>query len=332
MRIHAPALCLLATTLLAQEAQPKPLTARSFLPDEHRMAVHADIVAMRDRGIWDELQASVMKLAFKQMEKELGFPLASLDRVTMVGEIDGADAERPRTREVLVLEGNTDLAMHDRVRGWEVFDVGGRDLRRSGNRCWVQPDPKLQVQGDESLVRPVLEGKPRAGMPCADVMSLLSGRKDQLAWFVFDVTHPKLRQGSLGQLFPGVEWPAGDAPTFVCLRVVMLGEDDDPHLGFEAVVRHAKEGDGLAVTEKAADEFVARLRDDPKLRLLKPVLAKAEKKRDRTDVVYRADFGRARDAVGLAATLVLPMFSVGEATEIATPAAAAPAAPAEPKK
>src|SRR5262245_62758789 len=57
-----------------------PLTAKSFLPSDYRNVVYANLAAMRDKGIWDELEASVLKAVFQQMEKEAGFELRALDR------------------------------------------------------------------------------------------------------------------------------------------------------------------------------------------------------------------------------------------------------------
>ncbi len=304
------AICLFSSIGAAQETRPA-LTGKSFLPDDHRLVVHADLLAMRERGIWDELEVSALKLVFKQMEKEVGFPIASLDRITMVGVLLADEAGRVRPREVVVFEGNTALKPADRVRqNSEADSIGGYEVLRRQHRpiLIVQPRPELLVEGEESLVRPVLEGKPHTGMPCADVMSLLSGRKDQLAWFVFDVTAPEIKKNALGKLVPDAVWAEGEEPTFLCLRLVVLGDPDDPHLGFEGVLRHTKEGEGVAVSERAADAWLERLRQEPTLRGALPILKRVEKKRDRGDLVYSVDLGRARDAVGHAATLIGPLF------------------------
>lgn len=336
MKTFPIAFCLLAAGLAAQADKPARLQAKQFLPDDYRLVAHADLAAMRACGVWEELQASALKLAFQQMKKELGYPVDYLDRVTVAGDLPPADAESghqrgPRT--VFVIEGNTDLPLHDRLRDRPTDTIGGHEVRRTGRGTFVALDGKASVEGDAELVDPVLAGKPRAGQPCADIMSLLSGRSGQLAYVVMDVANEHTKT-TVTRLFPGGQWPEGEEPTFVCLRVLVLGEPDDPHLGLEAVLRHGKAGEGLATSEGLADAMLTKMREDARLRSLKPILAKVEKRREAADLVYRADFGRARDAVGHLATLVMPMFAVGEATSVQVAAPAAPAAPApvSPKK
>lgn len=313
MKNSVLAICLFSSfgSFVAAQATKPALTGKSFLPDDYRMVAHADLEALRERGIWDELEVSALKLVMKQMEKEVGFPIASLDRVTMVGDLQSGEDGRSRPREVIVFEGNAALKMADRMRQNATEEsIGGYEVLRRQHRpvLIVQPRPELLVEGEESLVRPVLEGKPYRGMPCADILSLLSGRMDQIAWFVFDVTSPELKKNVLGKLFPDAVWAEGEEPTFLCLRLVVLGDPDDPHLGFEGVLRHTKEGEGVAVSERAADAWLERMRKEPTLRGALPILKRVEKKRDRGDIVYSVDLGRARDAVGHAATLIGPLF------------------------
>lgn len=326
MNTRSLACCLLSSLLAAQTSKPAVPAAKSFLPDDYRLVAHADLAAMRVRGVWEEFEVSALNLAFQQMRKEAGFPLAHLDRVTIVGDLPPVEeGRRPTSRSVMVLEGNTELALPDYLQQWTQETVGAFQVRRGRARSCVLLDGKVRLEGDTELLAPVLEGHPRAGMPCADVMSLLSGRTDQLAYLVVDVSHPHTKS-LLQRLFPSGDWPEGEAPTFLCARVLVLGDADDPHLGLEAVLRHGKAGEGMAKSEAVADAFLAKMRDDPRLRVLKPILAKVEKRRDPIDLVYRADFGRARIAIGHLATLVLPMFAVSSVEEV-RPAAPVPAPP-----
>ncbi|MFY9341609.1 MAG: hypothetical protein WAT39_03915 [Planctomycetota bacterium] len=325
---------LVVPTLLAQTAPP--LTARSFLPDDHRYVAHADLAAMRTRGIWDELEVSVLKMVFKQMEKEIGFPLAALDRATMVAELaTEGEGMGPRTPQVVVFEGNAPVKAHHRfLTSWSAETIGSHEVRRrpGGDDLLVQPRPELQVQGPEQWLRPVLEGKPNHGMPCADVMSLLSGRAGQLAYFVMDVQNALLKKSMIDKLLPGVDWPEGEAPTFVCLRLLVLGDADDPHLGIEAVLRHGKEGEGIARSQPAIDAWLAKLREEPTLRAALPILKKVQQKRDRADLVVSVDLGRARDAVGHLAALALPLFTPRVMEQEVRAEAVPPPAPEKPKK
>src|SRR5262245_5325072 len=89
----------LCCALAALPAQSPP-TAKSFLPADYRNVAFANLAAMRKQGIWDELEASVLKAAFQQMERETGVGLGALDRVTTVacpgsgenGRLDAPDA------------------------------------------------------------------------------------------------------------------------------------------------------------------------------------------------------------------------------------------------
>jgi hypothetical protein len=326
--------CLVATSAFAQQ----PIPAKAFLIDDYKNVAFADLKALRDRGIWADLEVSVLKVVFKQMEKERGFPLTTLDRVTMVADLgeqqEGAEVDVRNIREVLVLEGNGALGMPASVeRGsWQQATVGKHTVRRRDMmrpETFAQPCPEMQVSGATDVIEAALDGKPHTGLPCADLMSLLSGRGDNLAYMAFDVDNALLREKALGVLFPGAEWPEGDAPKFVFCRVRATGEADDPHLEIEAVVRHVKAGAGLEASGKAVEAWIERMQKEPSMRAVRPLLQRAEKKVDHTDVVLRADLGRTREAVGHIATLLAPLLSpragaAEETTEVLVPAPAPP--------
>lgn len=331
MKLHSLSFLVLSSLLAAQSVKPGSLPMRAFLPDDHRLVAHVDLAAMRARGVWEELQVSALNLAFQQMAKELGFPLEALDRATIAGDLPTDDSGNRRgPRSVFALEGNTELTLSERLRQRPPETIGNHEVRRGSHDLSVTIDGKLRIEGDPELVESALTGRPRAGLPCADILSLLSGRADQLAYVVMDVGNEHT-DDVLKQLFKDPTWPEGDAPTFLCLRLLVLGDADDPHLGLEVVLRHAKAGEGLATSEQLADAFLATLADDVRLRPLKPILAKVEKRRDHADLVYRADFGRARVAVGHVATLILPMFASARVQEVRVAAPAQPA-PEQPKK
>lgn len=311
-------------SLLAQQQPTTPpatppavtkLTAQSFLPDDYRNIAFADLKALRDRGIWDELEVSVLKIAFEQMRKELGCPLADLDRVTMVAtmqEIEG----RPKTADVRVIEGNKGLPLPPSVvgkritgAGWEPEQLGEFTVRRRGDELLVQPRPELMVTGHAPWVEATLSGRSRGGLPCADLMSLWSGRADTLAAMAFDLETPRVGELIKAQVFPGAQWPEGDAPQFVSVRLLASGSDDDPHLGAEVVLRHRQPGAGPVASAEAIQAILKRWREDPTKQALRAVLQDAKVTVDRTDVVLRCDLGRARNAVGTLATLVLPIFA-----------------------
>ena len=124
--------------------------------------------------------------------------MAALDRVTMVAETPVEKGMGVAVRQVCVLEGNEKLGLPNSVaRGpWRKETVGAYEVhRRTGtnDETFVCPRPELQVSGATDVVQPVLEGKPHTGQACADVLSLLSGRGDNLAYLAMDVSSPVLR-------------------------------------------------------------------------------------------------------------------------------------------
>lgn len=317
MSRFAIASILIAATAAAQASVPP----QRFLPSDYKNAVHVDLKAMRDLGIWEDLEASVLKMAFTQIEKECGFPLAHLDRLTMVADPGEPGGEASRMQELMVLEGNAELGQPGDVTGggWQAEQVGSFAVRRRDGfreELFLQPRPTLQVRGTAEPLAALLADDAHRGLPSADVMSLTSGKGVKLAWFVFDVTHPMLQQAVLGKLLPGADWPADGAPTFLCVRVVATGEDDDPQIAVEATLRHAKAGEGVAVSDKAAKGFLTQLADDPRMRMVKPLLQKVGQRTEGADLLLRLDLGRARNAVGQLATLAVPLFARAGGAEV----------------
>lgn len=336
MKMLALAASLLAFAPVVAQTKPAPVfTARSFLPDQYQNVAFVDLAALRDHGIQDVLDASVLKTVFTQLEKETGFPLTSLDRATQVA-VAGGDEVRHRT--VTVLEGNKELPLPPWVTGgrWTESTAGEHVLYRREGRVsdvFVCPRPNLQVFGDDEFVLPALEGKRGGGGPCPDVMSLLSGRGDHLAYAVFFLDTERNARRVLDALFPETKWPEGGKPTFFVFRLRKIGTADDPHVELELVVRHEKEGDGVTTTDAAWDALLERLKKDAGWLSFRPLLARAQKRRDHADVVVAADLGTPREAVGHAALLFGKVFA-RQAQEQPDEAAAAPAAPAPatPKK
>jgi hypothetical protein len=310
--------------LLAQQpTEPKPsdpttaakLTAQSFLPDDYRNIAFADLKALRDRGIWDELEVSVLKLAFEQIRKELGCPLADLDRITMVAAMLERDG-RMQIAELSVMEGNKGLPLPPSVvgeriggTGWETGQFGEFTVRRRNDELIVQPRAEVIVTGHAPWVEATLSGRARGGQPCADLMSLLSGRADTLAATAFDLETPRVGEVIKAQVFQDAKWPEGDAPQFVSVRLLSSGADDDPHLGAEVVLRHRAPGGGVTASVEAIEAILKHWREDPTKQALRAVLKEAKVTVDRGDVVLRGDLGRARNAVGTLATLVMPIFA-----------------------
>lgn len=297
---------------------------RPWLPDGYRNLASVDLALLRDRGVWEELQLSVLGATFGSMEKELGFPLAALDKVLMVASLAES---APESQEVRLLVGNRELP--DKVRNMASYHqekVGRHDVwvRDSYRRDYfLRPEPELQVFGSAPALDAILDGQAHGGLPCPDVMSLLARPSTTFACFVLDVSTPVLRTRMMRSMFPDTTWPEGHEPTFFCVRGLITGDADDPHLAVEATMRHAKAGEGLQVTAKAIDAVLERLAAEPTLRTLAALLKKAERQQLRSDYVLTLDLGRARAAAGNLAMLVLPLFAPMRVEQVA-PRAAAP--------
>ncbi|MCA8964923.1 MAG: hypothetical protein KDC48_08545 [Planctomycetes bacterium] len=277
---------------------------------------------MRELDIWGDLEASALKLAFSAIERELGCPMDDLDRVWMVVEMsDNSDSQREE-RGIRVLEGNKPLPLPpSAANGWERDEIGGykvlrRDVYR--NERMYQPTPNVQIWGTANVMDAVFAGKPCSGTPSPDVMSLLAGKEQALAWYVMSLDHPAGKRLLVGP-FEGTQWAEEDAPQFLCMRLLATGESDDPHLTVEVVLRHATPA-GVPVTSKAVDDLLERLATQKEMLILRPLLGKFVKKEDGVDVRLRADFGRSRQAVGhvatLAVTLLLPRHLGGNAPPV----------------
>lgn len=321
MKLAVPILVVMACSAMVPlqsiHAQGKPSAARHFLHDEYRTVMFGNLKLMRDTGIWDELDGSALKLAVAMIEKELSFPLSRLDRITTTQRPlpeDGKDmTEQRRTEKIVTLEGNGDLgdpgANGDDAR-YQVQMVGDYRLLEGqwSADSIVQLSPKLRVYGPTKLLKTVLMGTPRTGLPSADVLSFTAGKNNLLAYMVGDVQGHLQPRESLEAILPDAAWPDDDKPTHMCIRVLATGDEDDPHVTLELAVRHGKDAAGLVATEKAVAAALQRLRKLKEARILRPLLKKIVHERDGTDAVWRVDLGRARHAMGLLGTLAPFMF------------------------
>lgn len=332
MNLPSLALAALALALPAQNEPPQKTTApfevKSFLPDDHRNVVVVDFAALNERGVWDELDVPPLSAMFRAIEKETGLRLSDLDRMTMVMCTRGDPDERSVDR-LVVLEGHRPLALPPSVRqSWSTQTIGGHEVRRRTNERMdevvYQPRPEVTISGPASLLEPALTGKPRSGQPCPDVMSLLSARANRLAWMVVDVANGLARKNVLGALLPDAAWPEDDAPAFVCLQLLAAGDADDPHLVIEGILRHTKDGAGIAASAAAVKDSLDRLGKETRARVLWPTLKTAQVRADRGDLIVSVDLGRARVAAGQLA-LVFGAWTVASfEAEAATPAPAVP--------
>jgi len=308
--------CLLSLSLTLLRSQQ--LSGPDFVIPDTQTRIAIDLAAVRELGLWAELEASVLGPVLTRIEKELGFPLVGLDRFdvslrqpTGAGPLGG--------QQVLVWEGNRELAVPEPYLAatWQAERIDTFEVRRRsrtrGGELFVKVNPDLLVHGNAECVEMVLRGKQRATPMPPDLQSLLSGRERRLGWIVIDLAAEAARNRFLVQVM-GADlsaWPASELPTHLSAQVLVAGDAADPHLLVRVVLRHAKDGDGVAVSQRALDGRLATMREDARLQRIQPLLASAAAVRDATDALVQVDFGRMHDAVAGIATLLLPVLGRG---------------------
>ena len=297
----------LAACTAVLPAQAKVPTARQFLFDDYTSVMSIDMKKMRDSGVWDEMTSTALKMVFGMMEKQFGFPLDALDRATLVRRFS-VDGEDTKSHEIITVEGNADLGesadvQHGRYVATDVDDYAVMLDQFIPDQAMVYVTPKLLVFGPLGLLKSVLRGEPRGGLPSGDVMSFTAGQKGLLGYVVGDLRPGDMPREGLDEMLPDAAWPEDDRPTFVCIRLLVTGDEDDPHLTLEFVLRHGKDGAGLVASEKAVASALQRVREIKEARIIRPLLKKIKHERDRTDAIWRLDLGRARNAAGMLGTL-----------------------------
>jgi hypothetical protein len=312
LRLAIVVSCAVAFPLPHASAQHTPgqvgQKARRYLFDDYKNVVAIDLAAMRESGVWEDFEATLLKLAMKEFEEELGQPLLAIDRFVSVMELQDGHA-----KAIYVLEGNRELVWPKWTESeWiKTSQVGGAEARGYsdvGGDVWMRPEATILLGGDRAALEASVVGKGRGGLPSPDVMSLLAGRARTLAWAVADLSFDHAHTWVAEAFFDDEQWPAGQAPTFFALRLLTEGDADDPRLVLHAAFRHGADERGAAWTKQAVEKMIERVRTEPKLVLLRPLLRKVEHGFDRGDYVVRVDAGRPRDAIGVLAALAGPLF------------------------
>lgn len=306
------AIAVCAVALPAQAETPK---AQQFLFDDYTTVMSIDMKKFRDTGVWDEIGSGPLKMVLGMVEVQFGFSFEELDQAMLVRKVS-VDGDAAKTQDIATIE--TSVAMgepvdvqHARYSNVEVGDYTMMVDQWSEQEAMVQVTPKLRVSGPVDVIRTVLEGEPRTGLPSGDVMSLTVGQNGMLAHGVFDFRDAALLDDLKKEILPDAEWPVDDQPTFMCFRVLVSGDEDDPHLALECVLRHGQDGAGLVASEKAVTSRLQELCELKEARLFRPLLKKVQHKRDGTDAVWRLDLGRARNVAGMLSTLAPFMLWTG---------------------
>jgi hypothetical protein len=302
--------------LPAQEQAPK---AQNFLFDGYTTVMHLDMKRMRDRWIWDEVGAQPgLKLIFKTLEDQFGYSLDSLNRATTVMMSTGPNQSEQEVAFVETEEAMKPSADQDDMVASLTGNYTMLASRWNPDSVQVQVTPKLRVFGPLRVIQNVLEGNPLTGVPSADVMSLTVGQKDLLGYAVLDFDLRSIRQ-NITEFLGEPNWPEDDKPLFFAVRLSTQGDEDDPHLKLEAVVRHGIDGKGLIVSETAVAARLKELMAMKEARLFMPMLKQIKHKRDRTDAIWSVDLGRARDFGGMLSMLapfLMISRTIGQAEQV----------------
>ncbi|MFK7740300.1 MAG: hypothetical protein AB8H80_08245 [Planctomycetota bacterium] len=314
--LAAPLLASLASCLCLAQQRPAngPLRAQQFFFDDYRSVLIVDMKAARETGFLEDMGVGALIAGQRMIEDQQGFSLEGLDRITMVRSAASAGHQ-----EILTIEGCEELGQPKSL-DWRytTTDVGAHVLHvdRFGSRSAKDSQAlgmvhdKLRVYGPTSVLQSVLEGKPRRGLPCPDVMAFLAGHPNVLLQAIVDVRDDDEVVRELCKFVPGTTWPDGRQPTFVCLRVRLVGDEIDPHTLVELTVRHNTVGDGLAATEAAVNAALAKMAKVTELRILRPLLKKIEHRREGTDAVWSVDCGRSRQVAGMLGSMA-PFLFIG---------------------
>jgi hypothetical protein len=244
---------------------------------------------------------------FRQMEKELGFPLDGLDRLRMWIRLHG-DQKTPQ--RLTVMEGRVGLPPSVNGDHWTDETIGEHKAKISvhGNSLFARVGTDLLVQGERELIEPVLLGKAKGGRPGADQMSLLSGRQTDLLHIYVDLLAARGSRGEFGFL-DDIEYPDDDPATHLLLRISTQRDGDDERLLLEGIVRHRKGEKGLELTEAGAKKWLTEMQAHPRFAALKKIWSAVVFSKKGPDLTAQLDLGRPRAAVGTLAQLISPIFA-----------------------
>lgn len=302
---------LIARALPAQDT----FRAQDFLNDGYRDIIAIDFAQLRQTGVWDEINIGATKLLLGVFEKSVGTSLENLERFRMV---PCADLSAPTNKRVLgnlmITEGNAALrplvGLNEKF--WVREPLGEHELVYRKNMSYgsVSPFPNVRLTGPLAHLRAKLPhakqpARTRPGLPCPDILSLMSARKDGLLAYAITDLHRSDRTDILAQ-FDDVSWPADDEPQFILVRILATGDVDDPHVAVEIVVRHTKAGAGIQVTDQAISKEFDTVIKTPRYRFFAKSLQARKQSVDGCDLSITVDLGRARHATGNIEMLVSP--------------------------
>jgi hypothetical protein len=316
----AIAALLLALPLGAQAATD----ARAFVPKDYRCECFVDFVALRECGLWDHMERSMVVQLMDSLQAQIGVRIGDLDRLRAFPETPSDEPERDGRRGggVVVFEGNGNvgLPMADEERSLRLDKLGAFDVLVEDHSwtaedpdLWVSPKAGLLVYGTRHLIAPILEGKAGPGVPPPEFLSLTSGRGN-LAFVVMEMTAAMLRD--VPEEMAGMN-PAGDEDPLrhLLVRVRQVGEGDEATFELQGTLRYARGAKAPELAAKWLREGLQQLEKHQQLGALKRFWRKVEVKVDRQDVTARLDLGNARKAAGEIGNLLAPLMVMGTRLE-----------------
>lgn len=332
----------LAATAWAQEPNFGP---RSFLPPDYDGEIKIDVRRLDDLGVLAELMRSPVGALAGTFQKQFGFSIEDLDRVTFAIRDRSREAAQKEgyvgQRSVWVLEGGKSVGIAADAAGGEPGMLGGvKFIERDGVEMCSPRAGLLVMEGHfgetRHLISSVLEGKRKGGVPRPEVLEL-SGRPHLLLSVVRLVPES---EANTTRFFPGVgtDWTVEtDPPAALCLRVA-----EDPKtegLKAEVLVRFQKGDAGPQLFGEKFKGLIASAVEMKQMLPFKDLLTAVAIRTEGHDCIATLDFGAGREAVGKLGKLglMIGMWGMGSSVERAQavqaiPAPAAPAPVTEPKR
>ncbi|MFO1054865.1 MAG: hypothetical protein U1F36_21815 [Planctomycetota bacterium] len=333
----------LATTAWAQESNYGP---RSFLPPDYDGEMKVDVRRLDDLGVLAELLRSPLGTFAGAFQREFGFSIEDLDRVTYAFREhtrgSGDQEQSIPERSIWVFEGGKSVDLTAEAAGGDPGTLGGvKFVERDGKEMCSPRAGLLVIEGHfgetrRHLISSVLEGKRKGGVPRPEVLEL-SGRPHLLLSVVRLVPES---EANTTRFFPGVgtDWTVEtDPPAALCLRVA-----EDPKtegLKAEVLVRFQKGDAGPQLFGEKFKGLIASAVEMKQMLPFKDLLTAVVIRTEGRDCVATVDFGTGREAVGKLGKLglMIGMWGMGSSVERveavqAVPAPAVPAPATEPKR
>lgn len=312
---------LLPALLLAEGGRAQRWTAAAFRPETPQMEIRVDFARLRDRGIWDLVEHSLLVPLLQMAEKEMGFGLGDLDdfRVWVhvpapAGDGEGAPAERrPPVHRAVAFQGA--VAFPPASADWTEDEIGGQPVRWQGSEFGALAGGAVLAIGSRELIEPILRGERKGGLPCAEELSLLASREQPLLHLYADLDAARRADGGFGFLTE-IEYPAGDEARHLMIRLDSLGDVDEQQLVLKATVRHARGEEGRVATQSAAREWIDEMKGHRQLGALQRIWSAIEFEREGTDLHARLVLGSPREALGTVAQVLVPIFALREMAQV----------------